>query len=69
MTHFSINKLGILMVLILFGIGSAFAQQKTRTEKDLLGEKQIPFEAYYGVSNHARPGKLPDQRSKNKLLS
>ncbi|MCU0368025.1 MAG: lyase family protein, partial [Cyclobacteriaceae bacterium] len=22
---------------------------KTRTEKDLLGEKQIPFDAYYGV--------------------
>ena len=26
---------------------SAFAQ--TRTEKDLLGEKQIPNDAYYGV--------------------
>src|ERR687898_872886 len=23
--------------------------QQTRTEKDLLGEKQIPFDAYYGV--------------------
>jgi aspartate ammonia-lyase len=29
--------------------GIAFAQGKTRTEKDLLGEKQIPAQAYYGV--------------------
>jgi aspartate ammonia-lyase len=27
----------------------ANAQQQTRTEKDLLGEKQIPADAYYGV--------------------
>lgn len=36
------------MLLILFSIPYAWAQQ-TRTEKDLLGEKQIPFDAYYGV--------------------
>src|SRR6187399_600672 len=36
--------LGLLMLLTSFQV-----QQKTRTEKDLLGEKQIPFEAYYGV--------------------
>jgi aspartate ammonia-lyase len=29
--------------------GPAYAQGKTRTEKDLLGEKQIPADAYYGV--------------------
>lgn len=37
----------ILLGLIL-SIGTLYAQ-KTRTERDLLGEKQIPFEAYYGV--------------------
>jgi len=25
------------------------AQEKTRTEKDLLGEKKVPADAYYGV--------------------
>jgi aspartate ammonia-lyase len=33
----------------VFLIHGAFAQQKFRVEKDLLGEKQIPAEAYYGV--------------------
>jgi aspartate ammonia-lyase len=28
---------------------ASYAQGKTRTEKDLLGEKQIPADAYYGV--------------------
>jgi aspartate ammonia-lyase len=36
-------------LLALFMIPSSFAQQATRTEKDLLGEKQIPADAYYGV--------------------
>lgn len=39
----------LLPLLMLFSILYAQAQQKTRTEKDLLGEKQIPFDAYYGV--------------------
>jgi aspartate ammonia-lyase len=30
-------------------LGWAVQAQQTRTEKDLLGEKQIPFNAYYGV--------------------
>ena len=30
-------------------VNPAFAQEKFRTEKDLLGEKQIPANAYYGV--------------------
>ena len=38
----------LLPVLMLLGIPYTQAQQ-TRTEKDLLGEKQIPFDAYYGV--------------------
>jgi aspartate ammonia-lyase len=39
--------LSIPMVLGL-SAGTSYAQ-KTRTEKDLLGEKQIPADAYYGV--------------------
>src|SRR5918993_3022831 len=38
----------LFAVLMLIGFQSVQAQQ-TRTEKDLLGEKQIPFDAYYGV--------------------
>src|SRR5512144_188450 len=39
-------KLLLMACAFLTGIGS-YAQ--TRTEKDLLGEKQIPADAYYGV--------------------
>jgi aspartate ammonia-lyase len=42
----------ILATVVLFVGGAIMAQsstQKTRTEKDLLGEKQVPAEAYYGV--------------------
>ncbi len=38
----------LLLIGIILSIGCLYAQ-KTRTERDLLGEKQIPFEAYYGV--------------------
>ena len=38
----------ILVVLIMLAMGT-FAYAQTRAEKDLLGEKQIPAEAYYGV--------------------
>ncbi|MBA4153806.1 aspartate ammonia-lyase [Flavobacterium sp.] len=38
----------ILLLGLVLCIGTLYAQ-KTRTERDLLGEKQIPFEAYYGV--------------------
>jgi len=37
-----------VMAFLLLGLSLAFSQQ-TRTEKDLLGEKQIPADAYYGV--------------------
>jgi len=37
---------GLLGLLLIPG---AFAQQAVRIEKDLLGEKQIPANAYYGV--------------------
>ena len=40
------SKLNML-ILLAVSIGTLNAQ--TRTEKDLLGEKQIPAEAYYGV--------------------
>jgi aspartate ammonia-lyase len=51
-----IKYIALLPLLMLIGFQYAQAQKKpveqapkTRTEKDLLGEKQIPFEAYYGV--------------------
>ncbi len=36
-------------LLGLLSIPGVFAQQQYRTEKDLLGEKQIPADAYYGI--------------------
>ena len=38
----------ILSVTFTLWMINGFGQQ-TRTEKDLLGEKQIPNDAYYGV--------------------
>lgn len=35
--------------LVLFGLSIGALNAQTRTEKDLLGEKQIPANAYYGV--------------------
>ena len=44
------NLLTIAFSLLLFTSTSLNAQNgQTRTEKDLLGEKQIPADAYYGV--------------------
>src|SRR6478736_3156389 len=43
-----LKHIQVLLALMLFSIQYAEAQQ-TRTEKDLLGEKQIPADAYYGV--------------------
>src|SRR6201995_2007948 len=40
-------KSGLMITSLLLSGWSGFAQ--TRTEKDLLGEKQIPDDAYYGV--------------------
>src|SRR6478735_2616466 len=42
------KRIRLTMVLISASSTFLFAQQ-TRTEKDLLGEKQIPADAYYGV--------------------
>ena len=39
----------IVLVVFVLTLSQGFAQQKYRVEKDLLGEKQIPAEAYYGV--------------------
>ncbi len=39
----------ILMIFAAFTLGISSMAQQTRTEKDLLGEKQIPADAYYGV--------------------
>lgn len=38
----------VIMTALLFA-SSAFGQQQSRVEKDLLGEEQIPADAYYGV--------------------
>ena len=45
------NKIKFIQLLpLLMLISFQYAQaQQTRTEKDLLGEKQIPADAYYGV--------------------
>jgi aspartate ammonia-lyase len=45
------NKMKIIKILpLLMLISFQYTQaQQTRTEKDLLGEKQIPADAYYGV--------------------
>src|SRR5262245_54300644 len=37
----------VLVLLLAFASGSARAQ--SRTERDLLGEKEVPADAYYGV--------------------
>jgi aspartate ammonia-lyase len=38
----------LALLLLVTGLGTIYAQQ-FRTEKDLLGEKQVPADAYYGV--------------------
>ncbi|WP_234462578.1 aspartate ammonia-lyase [Adhaeribacter terrigena] len=38
-----------LALIIVSSVGNSLFAQTTRTEKDLLGEKQIPADAYYGV--------------------
>lgn len=43
-----IKFIKLLTILMLFGFQFVQAQ-KTRTESDLLGKKEIPFDAYYGV--------------------
>lgn len=40
---------GILVLVILLACQANVFAQKTRTEHDLLGDKQIPADAYYGV--------------------
>ena len=48
----NLRSVCILAIAVLFVGGAIVAQsstQQTRTEKDLLGEKQIPADAYYGV--------------------
>ena len=48
----NLRSVCILAIAVLFVGGAIVAQsstQQTRTEKDLLGEKQVPADAYYGV--------------------
>jgi aspartate ammonia-lyase len=44
----NLKFLSLLIALFTFCVSNSFAQN-TRTEKDLLGEKQISNDAYYGV--------------------
>jgi len=44
----SLIKHSVLVLFFGFSLNAIFAQ-KTRTEHDLLGDKEIPFDAYYGV--------------------
>jgi len=39
----------VVTLFALCAMGSVAAQEKARTERDLLGEKQVPADAYYGV--------------------
>src|SRR5271169_6768371 len=39
----------LLAFCLLLAVVSARAQEKVRTERDLLGEKEVPADAYYGV--------------------
>jgi aspartate ammonia-lyase len=43
------KNLKVLSVILMLVISTLTAVSQTRTEKDLLGEKQIPADAYYGV--------------------
>ena len=43
------RRVSAILISSLLLLTPALGQQKTRTEKDLLGEKQIPADAYYGV--------------------
>ncbi len=44
-----VRILSLAIVVSLFFTSSITAQEKTRVEKDLLGQKEIPASAYYGV--------------------
>ena len=43
------SVMSIMTLTALLCAASAFGQQRGRVEKDLLGEKEIPADAYYGV--------------------
>ncbi|HET9789614.1 MAG TPA: hypothetical protein VFP47_20940, partial [Pyrinomonadaceae bacterium] len=43
------KNLLICLTLTCFVVAPVAHAQQTRTERDLLGEKQIPVDAYYGV--------------------
>jgi hypothetical protein len=44
----------VVAFLAWFAVSSVNAQVKPRTERDLLGEKQVPANAYYGVQLFTR---------------
>jgi hypothetical protein len=62
-----------VMLTCLLLVSSVKGQEKERVEKDLLGEKRIPAEAYYGVqTERSRPGPpivSPAKRSPSNVVS
>ena len=49
-SNLRILRTAAALALTVFFAGNAMlSQQSTRTEKDLLGEKQVPANAYYGI--------------------
>src|SRR5689334_14380558 len=44
-----IRKIFAIALTLFLAIPLTYAETKTRTEHDLLGEKQVPADAYYGV--------------------
>jgi aspartate ammonia-lyase len=50
-----------LFTTLVVTAADADSEQTFRVEKDLLGEKQVPSDAYYGVQT-ARARELPDLR-------
>src|ERR1041384_196646 len=43
------KSLIVCFILVCLVVAPVVNAQQTRTERDLLGEKQIPADAYYGV--------------------
>ena len=43
------SLMSVVITTALLLSSAAFGQEKVRVEKDLLGEKEIPADAYYGV--------------------
>ena len=59
----------LLLVTILFFSNSLVKAQQTRKESDLLGEKEIPINAYYGVQTARALENFHGERGNHPVLS